>query len=93
MTIKGTIQFSSDEFAKLFKQGLIGPKIDKKNSYDIFDVLKKKFTKGKKKNTKEVPPTTGGGRKRTRRRRKRTRRRKRSRRRRKRSRRRKRKKY
>ena len=41
MAYKGTIQFSSNKFAKSFKQGLIGPKIHKKSSYDIFDVAKK----------------------------------------------------
>ena len=41
MVYKGNIQFSSPQFAKKFKQVLMGPKIDKKDSYDVFDVLKK----------------------------------------------------
>lgn len=41
MVYKGNIQFSSPQFAKKFKQVLMGPKIDKKDSYDAFDVLKK----------------------------------------------------
>lgn len=41
MAYKGNIQFSSPQFAKKFKQVLMGPKIDKKDSYDAFDVLKK----------------------------------------------------
>lgn len=45
MAYKGTIQFSSPQFVKKFKQGLIGPKIDKKSSYDIFDVVKKNLNK------------------------------------------------
>ena len=75
MVYKGNIQFSSPQFAKKFKQALMGPKIDKKDSYDAFDVLKKFISKKTSKKKK-------GGRRKTRRKRrrkrkKRTRRRKR----------------
>ena len=44
MAYKGTIQFSSNKFAKSFKQGLIGP-IDKKGTDNYIDDVKKWFNK------------------------------------------------
>ena len=41
MAYKGTIQFSSNKFAKSFKQGLIGPKLEEKGSSEYIDNLKK----------------------------------------------------
>jgi len=45
MAYKGTIQFSSNKFAKSFKQGLIGPKIEKKGSSEYIDNFKKYLKK------------------------------------------------
>ena len=45
MAYKGTIQFSSPQFVKKFKQGLIGPKIYKKGTDNYIDDVKKWFNK------------------------------------------------
>jgi len=78
--IRGTIQFSSGDFAKDFKQTLLGPKLDKKyigNYGNAFDDLKKFISKKTSKKKKGGRRKTRRRKKRTRRRNKRTRRRKR----------------